>query len=123
MVELLADILTERVASTARTDTPTAAIVRIRPQQVAHWTLVGHLLHAVLFHYVSERVDGRRETAVETENLFLYQGGERKVVKEVSEVFPHVGVAVLAQTLKTMQGQRGVESVPASVRNSAGTVC
>ena len=47
MVELLRDVLTERIAGTTRGDTPAASVVRVRPEQVADGTLVGHLLHAV----------------------------------------------------------------------------
>lgn len=58
-----------------------------------------HLLYAVKRPDVVERVNARRETTVQTEDLVVDQGSERQVVEKVCEVFPHIGVAVLAETL------------------------
>jgi len=60
---------------------------------------VGDLLDAVKGADVVERVDAGREAAVQTEDLVVDEGGEWEVVEEVSEIFPHVGVSVLAQAL------------------------
>lgn len=43
VVELLADILAEGVAGAARRDAPAAAVIRVRPEQIAHRPLVRHL--------------------------------------------------------------------------------
>lgn len=43
VVELLADVLPEGVAGPARRDAPAAAVVGVRPQQIAHGALVRHL--------------------------------------------------------------------------------
>lgn len=99
MVERLADVLAERVAGAARRDAPAAAVVRVRPQQVAHRPLVRHLLHAIDLADLVECVDGRREAAVQAEDLVVDQRGKRQVVEQVGEVLPHVRVAVLAQAL------------------------
>mmetsp|Transcript_61485 Transcript_61485/g.140589 ORF Transcript_61485/g.140589 Transcript_61485/m.140589 type:complete len:217 (+) Transcript_61485:95-745(+) len=56
VIELLRDVLPERVAGTARRDAPTAPVVRIRPEQVAHGPLVGHLLNSVELPDVVQRV-------------------------------------------------------------------
>ena len=44
-----------------------------------------------------QSVDAGRETSVETEDLAVHQGGEGKVIKQVGEIFPNIGVAVLSQ--------------------------
>ena len=47
MVELLTDVLTERVASATGRDAPTAAIIRIRPKQIADGSFMRHFLNAI----------------------------------------------------------------------------
>ena len=44
-------------------------------------------------------VEGGRESAVQAENLILHDSRQRQVVKEISQVFPHISVAVLAEAL------------------------
>ena len=46
-----------------------------------------------------ERVERRREPAVQAEDRVVDGRGQRQVVEEVGEVLPDVGVAVLAQAL------------------------
>lgn len=99
VVERLGDILAERVSSTSGRDSPAAPVVGVGPEQVAHGTLVGHLLYPVQRANVVERVNAGGETTVQTEDLAVDEGGEGKVVKEVGEVLPDIGVAVLAQAL------------------------
>ena len=69
VVERLGDVLPERVTRAARRNAPPAAVVRVRPQQVAHGALVRDLLHAVDAADVVERVDRGRQAAVQTEDL------------------------------------------------------
>ncbi len=99
VVKLLRDVLAKGIASTAGGNTPAHAVVRVRPQQIAHGTFVRDLLHAGLVHNVVEGVDGGGETTVETENLLLNQGSQRKVVEQIGEVLPHVRIAILSQAL------------------------
>ena len=35
---------------------------------------------------------------MQAEDLTVHQGGQRKVVKKVGEIFPNIGIAILAQT-------------------------
>lgn len=60
---------------------------------------MGNLLNAVKSSDVIESIDTGGETTVETEDLVVDEGGEGKVVEEVGEVLPNIGVAVLAETL------------------------
>jgi hypothetical protein len=48
---------------------------------------------------VIERVDARRQAAVQAEDLVVDEGCEGEVVEEVGEVLPDVGVAVFPQAL------------------------
>ena len=59
MVESLADVLAEGVTSTSGTDSPTASVIGITPKQIAHGSLVGHLLDSVERTDVVQRVDAR----------------------------------------------------------------
>ena len=42
-------------------------------------------------------VDAGGETAVQTEDLAVHQRREGQVVKQVSEIFPHVGISIFPQ--------------------------
>ena len=75
VVERLRNILAERVSRATRRYAPASSIVRVRPQQVAHWTLVRNFLDSVQRSHVIQRVDGRREPTVQTEYL---QSEEKK---------------------------------------------
>jgi len=60
---------------------------------------VGDLLDPVKSSDVVKSINAGRQTAVKTENLVVDESSQGQVVKEVGEVFPHVGIAILAQTL------------------------
>lgn len=47
MVKLFRDVLAERVASTSGGDAPTAAVIGVGPEQVAHGSFLWHLLNSV----------------------------------------------------------------------------
>jgi hypothetical protein len=68
VIELLADVLAERVASSTWRDTPATSIVGVRPEQVANWAFVRDFLHTVELSNLIECVDGRREPAMKAEN-------------------------------------------------------
>ena len=75
----------------------TATIIGIGPQQVAHGSLMGYFLDAIQSPDVVEGINGRREAAVQTENLVVDKGSQREVVEEVGEIFPHVCVSVFPE--------------------------
>lgn len=99
VVEGLADILAECVPSSSGTDSPSASVIGVGPQQVAHRTLMRHLLYPVQRADVIERVDARGETSVETEDLVVDESCQGQEVEKICEVLPHVRVAILAQAL------------------------
>lgn len=74
MVKRLRDVLPERVACTTRADTPSTAVVWVRPEEVTHGTLVRHLLDTVDGADVVQSVDGGGETAVQAKDLFAGGG-------------------------------------------------
>jgi hypothetical protein len=99
MVERLGNILAEGVASATRGYAPAAPVIRVRPEQITHGSLVRHFLYAVECPNVIKRVDARGQPAVQTKDLVVDQGGEREVVEQIGEVLPDVGIAVLPQAL------------------------
>ena len=99
VVEGLGNILAKRVSCATRRYSPTAPVIWVGPKQIAHGSFMWHFLYAVEGPDVVERVNAGGEAAVQTEDLVVNQGGEREVVEEVCEVFPDIGVAVLAEAL------------------------
>lgn len=59
---------------------------------------MGNFLDTIKRPDVVESVDGRTQSTVKTENLVFDESSEGKVVEKVGEVFPHVGIAVFAET-------------------------
>lgn len=99
VVECFTDVLSKSVSCTTRTDSPSASVIGITPEQIAHGTFVWDLLNPVERTYVLKSVDTRRKASVQTKDLVLNQCGQREVVEEVGKEFPDIGIAVFAQTL------------------------
>ena len=59
VIERFRDILSEGVPCTSRTDAPTTSIIRITPQQIAHWPFMRYLLDSVQRSDIVEGVDAR----------------------------------------------------------------
>lgn len=58
---------------------------------------MGNLLDSIQSSDVIQGVDAGGQAAVETEDLVVDQGGQRKVVEKVGKVLPNVGVSVLSE--------------------------
>jgi hypothetical protein len=99
MVELLRNILAKRVAGTSWGNAPTAAVIRIRPQEIADRSLMRNFLNSVELSDLIKSVNGRRETTMETEDLALDNSSQWKIIEEFSKSFPHIGISILSQTL------------------------
>jgi hypothetical protein len=99
VVERLGDVLTKRVPSSSRGDPPSASVVGVGPEEIAHGAFVRHLLYAIERSNVIQRVDAGGETSVEAEDLVVDEGGERQIVEEVGEVFPHVRISIFPEAL------------------------
>lgn len=74
VVEGLRDVRAKGVPGTSWGDAPAGPVIRVRPEEVAHRTLVGNLDDSVQRANVIQRVDGGGETSMETENL-RWEGG------------------------------------------------
>jgi len=99
MVELLRDVLSERITSTSRGDTPTASVIRIRPQKIADRAFMRDFLNSVKLLDLIEGIDTRREPSMEAEDGVVDDGSEGEVVEQLSEVHPDIGVSVLSEAL------------------------
>ena len=71
LVELLHDVAAKEVARPARAQPPPINVLRIRPHEIAHRSIVRHLLLAVDHPDLIERVDRWREATVHAEDLVL----------------------------------------------------
>lgn len=76
MVELLRNILSEAISSTTGGDTPTAAVIRVRPDKVTHGSFVGYFLDAVELANLIQSVNTRGEATMKTENLVFDDCGQ-----------------------------------------------
>ncbi len=99
MVELLRDVLSERIAGSSGRDAPPATVVGVGPKQIADGSFVGNFLDAVELADLVESVDGRRETSMQTENLTLDDCSQWQVIEKLGEGLPHICISVLAQAL------------------------
>jgi len=97
VIKRLGDILAKSVSSSSRTNAPAAPIVRVAPQQVAHWAFMWYLLDAIKTANVVEGVDAGREATMEAEDLVVDKSGEGEIIEEVCEIFPNICVAIFSQ--------------------------
>jgi hypothetical protein len=58
-----------------------------------------YLLHTIQLANLVQAIQRGRETSVQAENFLFYDCGKRKVIKEVSEVFPNIRISVFPQAL------------------------
>jgi len=98
-VPAIGDVLAEDVAGATRRDSPRDPILRVGPDEVADRAVVGHLVEAVQFTHIVQRVELRGEASVNAEDLVVDDDTERKVVEQVGEVFPDIGRVVLLEAL------------------------
>ena len=98
-IEYFHSVLPEYVARSSRGHSPAFDLLRIRPHEITHWSLVGHLLLSVYGLDLVEGVDVRREASVNAKYLLVDQSSQGQEIEYFSAVAPHVDRAVLAQTL------------------------
>ena len=99
MNELFGNILSKRITCTSRADSPSKSIIGIRPDEIAHWSLVWHLLDTVQITGLVKSIDAWAESAVKAKYLASNNSGHGQIVKCICEIFPHVGIAVFSKTL------------------------
>lgn len=112
--ELANDLRAERIPRATRGERELVSVgIRIRPHQVCHGALVRDLAIPVQDLDLIDGVDGRREAAVDAEDLVVDHHAQGQEIEHVGEVVPDVGVAVLP-------GAFGVK--PIRLRDAAGFV-
>ena len=98
-VELRHDVAAEQISGAARRHAPALRVLGIGPEQVAHGSVVRHFLLPVYGPDLIERLNGRREAAVNAEDLAVDDGREREIVEDFRAVAPDGDGAVFAQAL------------------------
>lgn len=81
VVEGLGDVLAEGITSTTGGDAPSAAVIGVGPEEIAHGSLVRNLLDAVEGADVVQGIYAGGKSSVKTENLAVNQGGQGKIVE------------------------------------------
>ena len=99
LYELVWYVLSKGVAGSAWRDTPARTVVWIWPQQVAHWAFMRYLNNTVNISDHVQGVQAGAQATMKAEDLIFNDSCQRKVVKEVRQVLPDVGIAVLSETL------------------------
>ena len=98
-VELADHVAAEEVAGPSGRDSPPLSVLWVRPQEVAHRTVVRNLLLPVDGPDLVEGLDAGTEAAVNTEDLAVNDGREGEIVEYLGAVSPDCDAAVLPQTL------------------------
>lgn len=99
LIERLYDISPEEVAGAAWGDGPALNLFWVRPEQIAHGAIMRHLNLAVNGADLVQRIDGRRQPAMDAEQLIVNERRQAKIVKDLCAVLPNVLRAVLFHTL------------------------
>ena len=99
VIERLRNVLSKRIPSSSWTYAPPTPIVRVAPQQIAHGPFMRNFLYPVQRPNVVQRIDARRQSAVQAEDLIIDEGGKGKEVEQIGKGFPDIGIAILAQAL------------------------
>lgn len=127
-------VASEEVATSSGAHSPTRGVLlRIGPQQVTEPALQRNLLNTVnrtdlvmidtFQEYFIQSRDGRRETAVHTEDATIHKGADGKKIEHVDTLLPDVGSAVLphALVIKTVHlGDLPALVVSTKKRNAVG---
>lgn len=71
VIEILRNVLPKCESGSSGRDTPTMSIIWVRPQEIAHWTLVWHLHLPVDLSHLIQGVQVGRQSSVQTEYLAL----------------------------------------------------
>lgn len=96
VAEVVGDFWAEDPACASSIYGPVFNVLRVRPHEVAEWTLVGDLYFSI---YCSDLVDCLylwTQAAVDAECLSVNDGSDWQIVEYFGAVFPWVGVAVFS---------------------------
>ena len=96
-IELLNTAFSEEISRSPWRNRPALNLIRVRPHQIAHRSIIGYFLFAVHVRDVGEMVGVGRQSSVYGEDLLIYDGGKGKVVEDVRAVLPNIQAAVLPE--------------------------
>ena len=97
--ELRGDLGAKQPAGPTGGDRPVLHLLRVGPDQVTEGALVRDLLVPLNQPDLVEGPDVRREPAVDTEDLAVYESRDGEEVEDFATIFPDVAIAVLGLTL------------------------
>lgn len=98
VVKLSDDIASKEIASASWRESPTVNFFGIRPEEIAHGSIVRDLLFSIDGSDLIERVDGGTESTVDAKDLLLNEGAQTEIVEDFGAVSPDIDGAILAQT-------------------------
>lgn len=99
VIELLGDVLTERVSRTSWGDTPSTSVIWVGPQKIANRTLVWHLHDSIELLNLIESVDTWGEPTMKAEDISLNHSSKWQIIEETGEVLPNIGISVFPKAL------------------------
>ena len=99
VIKVLRYVLAKRKSCTSGGNTPAMSVVGVRPEQVAHGTLVGHFNLSIDLPYLLESIEVWRQSSMQTENLILHNSRKGKEIEEISVIFPDVCISVFPEAL------------------------
>lgn len=88
----------QKLPCTAGTNTPSLSIFGIRPKQVTHWPVVGHLLFAIYGAYLVKSLNTWRQSSVHAKDASVNDGRETQVVEDFSAISPYGDTSIFTQT-------------------------
>ena len=75
------------------------AVVGTGPKQVRDWTLIRVRVTSVQHLVLVDSFQFGGKSSVTSQDLSIYDGTERHMVKNLTKVFPHISIAELAHAL------------------------
>jgi hypothetical protein len=99
VVELLRDILSERITSSSGGDTPTASVIRVGPEQVTDRAFMRYFLDSVELLNLVKSVDTGRKSSMEAEDGVINDSGQGEIIEQLGEEHPDVRVTIFPQAL------------------------
>ena len=98
-IEFLNNVAAEKEACTSGGDAPAGCVIRVRPHEIAHGSVVGNLLLSINRSNLIKSVDRRTQSTMDAEYFVINDCRKSQVVKNVSAIPPNVDTAKLSEAL------------------------
>lgn len=92
------NISSKQIPRSPRRQTPSVDLFRIRPHEIAHGSIVRHLLLPINDAYLIQRINAGTESSVHGEYLVFDDGREREIIEYLRAIPPNIDAPVLSQT-------------------------